>query len=81
MVEVLGDLVENVYDEIEIDDLEYEEDEETFIYPCPCGDKFRITVSQLRGGEVIATCPSCSLQIRIIFDMEDLDEFLESNLS
>ena len=68
--------VENIYDEIEIDDMDFEEDENTFYYPCPCGDKFRITLDQLKEGKVIATCPSCSLQIRIISDQEFLEEFL-----
>ena len=79
MVEVGEEPIENIYDEIEIDDLDFEEDDQTFYYPCPCGDKFRITVAQLRGGELIATCPSCSLQIKIIFDEDYLDEFLENN--
>ena len=68
--------VENIYDEIEIDDMDFEQDEQTFYYPCPCGDKFRITVDMLREGKAIATCPSCSLQIRIISDQEFLQEFL-----
>lgn len=45
-VETLAE-VENIYDEIEIDDLDYDEDDSTFYYPCPCGDKFRISVKQL----------------------------------
>ena len=53
--------VENIYDEVEIDDLDYDEGEQTFFYPCPCGDKFRITLMQMKKGETIATCPSCSL--------------------
>ena len=69
--------IENIYDEVEIDDLEYEEEDQTFYYPCPCGDKFRITLEQLKKGTTIATCPSCSLQIRIISDEEFLEEFLE----
>ena len=36
--------VENIYDEIEIDDMEYDEDDQAFRYPCPCGDRFRITL-------------------------------------
>ena len=36
--------VENIYDEVEIDDLDYDEEVKTFFYPCPCGDKFRITL-------------------------------------
>eukprot|EP00353_Schmidingerella_taraikaensis_P018836 CAMPEP_0185605654 /NCGR_PEP_ID=MMETSP0436-20130131/4207_1 /TAXON_ID=626734 ORGANISM="Favella taraikaensis, Strain Fe Narragansett Bay" /NCGR_SAMPLE_ID=MMETSP0436 /ASSEMBLY_ACC=CAM_ASM_000390 /LENGTH=92 /DNA_ID=CAMNT_0028236935 /DNA_START=6 /DNA_END=284 /DNA_ORIENTATION=- len=68
--------VENIYDEIEIDDMDFEEDEQVFYYPCPCGDKFRITLAQLREGNTIATCPSCSLQIRIISDEEFLEDLL-----
>ena len=71
--------VENIYDEIEIDDMDFDEDDNTFYYPCPCGDKFRLSLKELRGGEVIATCPSCSLQIKIISDEEYLNEFLEEN--
>lgn len=31
------------HDEIEIEDFEYDEDDETYYYPCPCGDQFQIT--------------------------------------
>jgi hypothetical protein len=34
----------NIYDEIEIDDMDFEEGK--FYYPCPCGDKFQITMVQ-----------------------------------
>ena len=68
--------VQNIYDEIEIDDMDFEADEQTFYYPCPCGDKFRITLAQLKEGGTIATCPSCSLQIRIISDEEFLEDLL-----
>ena len=71
--------VENIYDEVEIDDLDFDEAEKTFFYPCPCGDKFRITLRQMKNGESIATCPSCSLQIRIISDDETLEEYLAEN--
>ncbi len=36
--------VQNIYDEIEIDDMDFEADEAKFYYPCPCGDKFQITI-------------------------------------
>jgi diphthamide biosynthesis protein 3 len=45
---------------------------QTYTYPCPCGDRFQITIDDLRDGEEIAVCPSCSLMIRVIFDVEDL---------
>ncbi len=31
------------HDEVEIEDFEYDEEEETYYYPCPCGDRFEIT--------------------------------------
>ena len=41
-------------------------------YPCPCGDRFEISLGDLQDGEEIAVCPSCSLMIRVIFDEGDL---------
>ena len=31
------------HDEVEIEDFEYDDETETYHYPCPCGDKFEIT--------------------------------------
>lgn len=56
------------YDEIEIEDMVWDEDKGVFHYPCPCGDRFEISRRQLADCEDIATCPSCSLIIRIIYD-------------
>lgn len=35
------------YDEIEIEDFEYDEANDVYTYPCPCGDKF--SISTVRG--------------------------------
>ena len=59
------------YDEIEIEDMEYLKDLQKYRYPCPCGDWFEITISQLRDCEDVAICPSCSLVIRVIYNSED----------
>ncbi|KAI8063475.1 hypothetical protein BC940DRAFT_335865 [Gongronella butleri] len=64
------------YDEIEIEDMEFDEDEQVYTYPCPCGDKFQIYLDELQDGEDIARCPSCSLIIRVIYDP---DEFAEED--
>jgi len=32
-----------VYDEVEIEDFEYDAELRSFFYPCPCGDRFQIT--------------------------------------
>ena len=33
-----------VYDEIEIEDMDWVPEEKTFYYACPCGDKFAISL-------------------------------------
>ncbi|KIV95600.1 diphthamide biosynthesis protein 3 [Exophiala mesophila] len=62
----------DIYDEIEIEDLTFDPKLQIYHYPCPCGDRFEINISDLRDGEDIAVCPSCSLMIRVIFDLDDL---------
>ncbi|KAJ3302201.1 Diphthamide biosynthesis protein 3 [Kappamyces sp. JEL0829] len=59
------------YDEIEIEDMTFDEELETYFFPCPCGDKFQITREELAQGDEIAHCPSCSLILRVIYDPED----------
>ncbi|XP_059170547.1 diphthamide biosynthesis protein 3-like [Physella acuta] len=59
------------HDEIEIEDMEYDSDTETYYYPCPCGDRFEITKEELQNGEDVAKCPSCSLLIKVIYDLDD----------
>lgn len=56
------------HDEVEIEDFEYDEEEETYYYPCPCGDQFQISKADLLAGESDATCPSCSLVVKVIYD-------------
>ncbi|RMC05173.1 hypothetical protein DUI87_18357 [Hirundo rustica rustica] len=56
------------HDEVEIEDFEYDEETRTYSYPCPCGDLFLITREDLENGEDVATCPSCSLILRVIYD-------------
>ncbi|CAG8593655.1 10393_t:CDS:2 [Diversispora eburnea] len=57
------------YDEIEIEDFEFEEDKQIYHYPCPCGDRFEISVEK-----DIARCPSCSLMVRVIYDLDDFQD-------
>ncbi|XP_022972367.1 diphthamide biosynthesis protein 3-like [Cucurbita maxima] len=59
------------YDDVEIEDMEWNEELQAFTYPCPCGDLFQITKEDLKLGEEIARCPSCSLYITVIYNMED----------
>lgn len=56
------------YDEVEIEDMAWDEEKRVYHYPCPCGDRFEISRKQLKNYEDIATCPSCSLIIRVVYD-------------
>ncbi|PWN50050.1 zf-CSL-domain-containing protein [Violaceomyces palustris] len=62
------------YDEIELEDMSYDQERDLFHFPCPCGDRFEITRQQLRDAEDIARCPSCSLIIRVVFDPLDFED-------
>lgn len=62
------------HDEIEIEDFDYDEEEEIYYYPCPCGDRFQVSREELLAGEEVATCPSCSLIVKVIFDREALEK-------
>ncbi|KAM7470762.1 hypothetical protein LguiA_008945 [Lonicera macranthoides] len=64
------------YDDVEIEDMEWNDEIQAFTYPCPCGDLFQITKEELKIGEEIARCPSCSLYITVIYNIED---FLDDN--
>jgi diphthamide biosynthesis protein 3 len=57
-----------VYEEVNIKDMEWNEEEEAYFYPCPCGDEFIMPIEDLEDGEDIALCPSCSLRIRVLYD-------------
>lgn len=71
---------EPIYDEVEIEDMDFDEDTLLFQYPCPCGDKFEISLYSLQEGEQnIGICPSCSLQIRVIVDQTFLEEYLQKH--
>ena len=63
-----------VYEEVDIDDMDYDEETGTYTYECPCGDLFQITEEQLAAGEEIAHCPSCSLVVHVLYDPEDFME-------
>ena len=62
------------YDEIEIEDMTWDAAKRVYHYPCPCGDRFEIARAQLANCEDIATCPSCSLVIRVIYDPLDFED-------
>ncbi|KAG0141477.1 hypothetical protein CROQUDRAFT_674100 [Cronartium quercuum f. sp. fusiforme G11] len=66
------------YDEIEIEDFIWDPISKVYHTPCPCGDRFEISKLQLSKGDDIATCPSCSLIIKVIYDFLDYEDYSES---
>lgn len=71
----MADNTDEVYATVEIEDMDFDEEKQAYFYPCPCGDKFSITIEMLQSGEEIATCPSCSLKIKVCYDPEDFVQF------
>ena len=68
-----SDHLNAVYEEVELADMEWDEEEDAYTYPCPCGDKFIMPMEDLEVGEDIALCPSCSLRIRVLYDVKEFE--------
>lgn len=47
-----------LYDEVEIEDMDWNEDMQAFTYQCPCGDLFQITLVSFPRGY----SPLCALK-------------------
>jgi len=62
----------SIYEEVEIEDMLFDEEKLVYTYPCPCGDRFKISLEDLWDGEDVAKCPSCTLRIVVIYEEEDL---------
>lgn len=69
---------EDIYDEIDIEDMyktcyvnKFKESTVIYSFQCPCGDVFTISSDELKDGEEIAHCDSCTLILRVIYDQND----------
>ena len=69
----------SIYEEVEIEDMIYNDVDYSYTYQCPCGDIFRITLEELHDGEDIAKCPSCTLRIMVVYDISDLPPLPNDN--
>ncbi|XWS62476.1 hypothetical protein CRYUN_Cryun06bG0014500 [Craigia yunnanensis] len=67
------------YDDMEIEDMRWNEELQAYTYPCPCGDLFQITKEELKHSEEIARCPSCSVYITVIYNAEDFADNKSKN--
>ena len=61
-----------IYESVPLAEMEWDEDEDAFLYDCPCGDIFAATKQELREGRVILVCPTCSLAIKVIDVTDEL---------
>lgn len=57
----------NFYDSVELSEFIYDEENQIYKYPCPCGDEFEISEEDIENNEIVARCPACSLIIRVIY--------------
>ena len=73
---------ENIYYTLKIDDLDFEDDTIALYNPCPCGDRFKISIvsvkniiqNKMKKAVTIANYMSCALKIRVIDDNNYLDK-------
>ncbi|MEQ2167953.1 hypothetical protein GOODEAATRI_009313 [Goodea atripinnis] len=59
------------HDEVEIEDFEFDEETEAYYFPLmlsPDLNPVCVSKEDLENGEEVATCPSCSLIVKVIYD-------------
>lgn len=68
-----------LYEEIEIEDMTFDSETQMYSYPCPCGDRFKVSLEDLWDGEDIADCQSCTLYIQVIYEEENLPQLRDDS--
>ena len=66
------------HDEVDIDEMDWNDELKALTYQCPCGDLFAITLDELADGEYIARCPSCSLYVVVVYEPEDVKRLTQT---
>ncbi|CEO97772.1 Diphthamide biosynthesis protein 3 [Plasmodiophora brassicae] len=67
------------YDEVDLDDMEFDESSGMYSYPCPCGDQFLLSLDDIIDGEDVARCPSCSLLLKVVYDPSEFADDAEDD--
>ncbi|KAJ2749479.1 hypothetical protein IWQ56_007221, partial [Coemansia nantahalensis] len=57
-----------VQDEIDLDEMAFDEDARTYTFPCRCSGSYSISEDDLGLGRDIAPCTDCSLKIRVLYE-------------
>lgn len=56
--------------EVDLDDMEYDEDTGTYYYDCRCGEGYHVTEDQLSENIDVLTCTGCSLLIKVLYQLQ-----------
>lgn len=59
--------------DVDLDDMEYEEDEGVYSMACRCSGTYVITEDDLELGSDVICCDNCSLRIRVLYDVIEND--------
>lgn len=57
------------YNELDLDEMEYIDEEDRYVYECRCGDMFSVTTEQLEQGIDIIHCKGCSLSMSLQYEV------------
>ncbi|CAO3567473.1 unnamed protein product [Mortierella alpina] len=60
----------HVNDDIDLDDMDYNEDSGTYSAPCRCSGEYIISEDELELGVDTVVCSTCSLIVRIHYEVE-----------
>ncbi|RCH99095.1 Diphthamide biosynthesis protein 4 [Rhizopus azygosporus] len=60
--------------EIDLDDMEYAEEDRSYFYECRCSGDYIITEIDLEHGIDIVGCNNCSLKIRVLYEVLEEEE-------
>ncbi|CAO3682631.1 unnamed protein product [Rhizopus stolonifer] len=55
--------------EVDLDDMEYNEEEKSFSLECRCSGTYEITENDLENDIDIVGCNNCSLKIRVLYEV------------
>lgn len=55
--------------EVDLDDMEYNEEEKSFFLECRCSGTYEITENDLENDIDIVGCNNCSLKIRVLYEV------------
>ncbi|KAJ1667240.1 DnaJ sub C member 24 [Coemansia sp. RSA 1813] len=58
-----------VQDEVDLDDMDFNESTGVFSFPCRCSAHYEISEDDLEEGREIAPCSGCSLKVKVMYDV------------